>query len=59
MVQTDTFNDAMAALTDRFPVTSGDQLEIGVYGFPPARYRFVATLEGQPSVWQAVGEIAA
>jgi hypothetical protein len=58
MVQSDTFDDAMSAVTERFAVTAGDELEIGVYGFPPARYMYVNTID-ESSAWRPVGQRAA
>jgi hypothetical protein len=58
MVQSDTFDDAMSAVTERFAVTAGDSLEIGVYGFPPARYMYVQLMEDS-SAWRPVGQKAA
>jgi hypothetical protein len=40
-VQSDTFDDALEAIAEQAVVQVGDQLEIGVYGFPPARYELV------------------
>ena len=52
MVQSETFDDAMSAVTERFAVTHGDKLEIGVYGFPPARYMYVNMLGSELSSWR-------
>ena len=59
MVQSETFDDAMSAVTERFAVTAGDSLEIGVYGFPPARYQYVMMSDNESSVWRPVGQKAA
>jgi len=59
MVQSDTFDDALHAVTERFAVTPGDSLEIGVYGFPPARYQYVTLLDTDSSSWRPVGQRAA
>ncbi len=59
MVQSDTFDDAMSAVTERFAVTPGDSLEIGVYGFPPARYMYVALMDSDANTWRPVGQKAA
>ena len=59
MVQSDTFDDAISAVTERYAVTDGDSLEIGVYGFPPARFRYVGMGNSDLSLWRAVGEKAA
>ena len=38
IVESDSFDDAVNLLGLRISVQEGDSLEIGVYGFPPARY---------------------
>jgi hypothetical protein len=58
MVQSDSFDDAMSAVTERFAASAGDKLEIGVYGFPPARYTYVYEA-GASSSWRPLGEKAA
>jgi hypothetical protein len=58
IVQCETFDDAMSAVTERFVLSDGDELEIGVYGFPPARYTY-STLSGDLTSWRPVGEQAA
>jgi hypothetical protein len=40
-VQSDSFDDALEALAEQSDAHVGDVLEIGVPGFPPARYEFV------------------
>lgn len=59
MVQSESFDDAMSAVTERFAVTAGDKLEIGVYGFPPARYTYVNMIGTELSSWKPLGERAA
>jgi len=36
-IECDSFSDAVDELGRQVVVSKGDQLEIGVYGFPPAR----------------------
>ena len=40
-VQSDSFDDALEALAEQAEPNVGDLLEIGVPGFPPARYEYV------------------
>jgi hypothetical protein len=59
MVQSDTFDDAMSAVTQRFAALPGDQLEIGVHGFPPARFMYVNVIDGESNRWRPMGVKAA
>jgi hypothetical protein len=59
MVQSDTFDEAMSAVAERFTATPGDRLEIGVFGFPPARYMCVGSVDGDGASWRPVDEKAA
>ena len=58
VVQSHDFAGAMTALKSEVPVGAGDMLEIGVQGFPPARYQAVS-LEGAPVAWRPQGQMAA
>lgn len=40
-VLSDSFSDALEAISEQAVVQLGDTLEIGVAGFPPARYELV------------------
>jgi hypothetical protein len=52
-VESDTFTNAVDTLWQHVDVKRGDVLEIGVLGFPPARYECVAEIgEGKP-FWKA------
>jgi hypothetical protein len=52
-VESDSFTDAVDRLWQHVDVKQGDVLEIGVLGFPPARYECVAEIgEGKP-FWKA------
>ena len=52
-VESDSFADAVDKLWQHVEVKRGDVLEIGVLGFPPARYECVAEIaEGKP-FWKA------
>ena len=52
-VESDTFTNAVDTLWQHVDVKQGDVLEIGVLGFPPARFECVAEIgEGKP-FWKA------
>ena len=52
-VESDTFVNAVDTLWHHVDVKQGDVLEIGVLGFPPARFECVAEIgEGKP-FWKA------
>ena len=55
VIESDSFTDAVDTLGREVVVTKGDVLEIGVYGFPPARYECVGLLEGTRPVWFPAG----
>jgi len=57
-VLTDSFDEALTAISEQSKVREGDTLEIGVRGFPPARYHFVAQGHGAKS-WMPAGLMAA
>ena len=58
IIQSASFDEALRLVGERMPVTRGDRLEIGVRGFPPARYECVeSTLDG--SVFWAPARLAA
>ena len=50
VVQSDSFSNALEAITERLEIDEGDTLEIGVHGFPPARYECAWSLNGVPSL---------
>lgn len=59
IVESDSFVDAVSALGKHVTVRKGDMLEIGVYGFPPARFECVGEItEGEP-VWFPASQLAA
>jgi hypothetical protein len=58
VVQSDDFNSAMSVLESEVPPDAGAVLEIGVPGFPPARFE-AASLEGAPLSWRPHGLLAA
>ena len=59
VVESDTFDDAVTLLGERIPVHAGDSLEIGVPGFPPARYHCVGAVKSGRPVWVPAGRLAA
>lgn len=59
VVESDSFDDAVTLLGERIPVQTGDSLEIGVAGFPPARYNCVGSLKAGRPIWVPVGRLAA
>ena len=50
-VLSESFHDALNAIAEQSDVTEGETLEIGVQGFPPARYDFVIPALGGAG-WQ-------
>lgn len=58
-VQSDSFSEALQLLGERMDVKAGDTLEIGVFGFPPARYECVASLFDGDVLWRPTGLLAA
>lgn len=58
IIQIDSFDAALSAITEHIPVSSGDSLEIGVQGFPPAHFMRVAT-GTDSSAWRQAGLLAA
>jgi hypothetical protein len=58
IVEGDSFDEAVLLLGKRIPVQKGDSLEIGVTGFPPARYHCVGAVRSRP-VWVPEGRLAA
>lgn len=59
IVTSDSFSDAMKLLGEQMEVRSGDTLEIGVHGFPPARYECVVSLGDGEVEWRPSGLLAA
>ena len=52
IVQSDSFADALELLGEKMTVKDGDTLEIGVSGFPPARFHCVLSLRGDDIEWR-------
>ena len=59
VVNSESFTDALTTVSKHVSAEAGDMLEIGVVGFPPARFRCIgSTLNGSPS-WRPLGQLAA
>jgi hypothetical protein len=58
IIESDSFLAAVDALADHVDVRTGDVLEIGVTGFPPARYECVGEIKSIP-VWMPTSALAA
>ena len=59
IVQSDSFSDALTAISEHVEAREGDTLEIGVPGFPPARYECVWSMDRGASAWRPAGQMAA
>jgi len=58
-VLTESFDDALTAIAEQSDVTAGETLEIGVPGFPPARYDFVIPALGEAGWRPRMNHLAA
>jgi hypothetical protein len=58
IVQSESFAEALSAIGEQSALTEGDTLEIGVPGFPPARYHYLGLVRGKRS-WRPAGQLAA
>ena len=54
IIQSTNFDEALRLVGERMPVTRGDTLEIGVRGFPPARYECVESMLDGSVFWAPV-----
>ncbi len=59
VVESESFLAAVDALADHVEVHMGDVLEIGVLGFPPARYECVSAIGRGLPMWMPAGQKAA
>lgn len=59
VVESDSFDDAVVLLGQKIPVQAGDSLEIGVAGFPPARYQCLGSVKNGSPIWVPEGRLAA
>jgi len=58
VIESDSFRAAVDALAEHVEVLTGDVLEIGVTGFPPARFECVGEIRSLP-VWMPASPMAA
>ena len=58
-VTSETFSQALEAIADQAEAGEGDTLEIGVQGFPPARFEFMESAEDGMVSWRPTGLLAA
>jgi len=58
-VTSPSFARAIAAIADQTTVEEGDRLEIGVTGFPPARFESVVSVSDGSVAWLPQGRLAA
>lgn len=59
IIQSASFDEALRLVAERMPITQGDVLEIGVRGFPPARYRCAESLLDGTVFWLPAAKLAA
>jgi hypothetical protein len=55
VVNSESFNDALSLVSKHVTVQDGDMLEIGVAGFPPARFAFVPSDTIDAVNWRPIG----
>ena len=58
-VHSESFSEALAAISQRVRAERGDTLQIGVAGFPPARYECLWAENGSAQSWKPSGLLAA
>ena len=59
IVEGNSFAHAVETLAEHVSVKAGDRLEIGVVGFPPARFECVGALMDGSPFWMPTSELAA
>ena len=59
IIESDSFASAVDELGKHVAVNKGDRLEIGVFGFPPARYECVGVIGGSRPIWFPADKLAA
>ena len=59
VIDSDSFIAAVDALGEHVTVQTGDVLEIGVLGVPPARYECVGEAKSGYPLWMPAGRLAA
>ena len=58
-ITSETFSQALEAIADQADAGEGDTLEIGVTGFPPARFELMESEEDGTISWRPAGLMAA
>jgi hypothetical protein len=58
-VHSESFSEALTAISQRVRAEAGDTLQIGVSGFPPARYECIWAVNGNARSWRPEGLLAA
>lgn len=59
IVESDSFDEAVILLGQKIAVNTGDSLEIGVLGFPPAHFQCAGAVRSGRPVWIPEGQLAA
>lgn len=59
VVQSESFTEALTAISGHVTAREGDTLEIGVTGFPPAKYECIWSLDQGSNGWRPTGQRAA
>ena len=58
-ITSETFSQALEAIADQADAGEGDTLEIGVQGFPPARFELTESADDGTIGWKPTGLMAA
>jgi hypothetical protein len=59
VIHSASFDEALQLIGEQMSVSTGDTLEIGVRGFPPARYACTEALLDGTIFWQPATQMAA
>lgn len=59
IIECESFTDAVDALGRQVTFQTGDTLEIGVFGFPPAKFECVGLIQGKRPIFFPAGRKAA
>ena len=59
VIESESFTAAVDSLSQHVSVKRGDLLEIGVYGFPPAKFECIAKIDKVSAIWVPAGQLAA
>jgi hypothetical protein len=59
VIKSESLAEALDLVGEHATVNAGDTLEIGVRGFPPARFECVSTMIKGSPLWRAHGRLAA